>query len=76
MITWNVSAQFLRHINLAKVEIPLHSFLNGFRILESKIENDTLILQFASKDHFFVLDKEANRSKMSADIKTSHHEIE
>lgn len=52
MISWNVSAQFYRHINLANVKIPLHSFLKDFRILESKIENDMLVLGFAHKDHF------------------------
>ena len=52
MITWNVTAQFLRHMNIAKVNIPLHSFISGFKIVESKIENDSLVLQFAHKDHF------------------------
>lgn len=74
MITWNVSAQFLRHMNLANVKIPLHSFIKGFKIIESKIENDTLILQFAHKDH--CLYKEPDTSQVSSHIKPRHHEIE
>lgn len=73
MITWSVSAQFLRHFNLAKVEIPLHNFLKGFKILESKIENDTLILQFASKDHFL---NQPESHKIASNVKPRHHEIE
>jgi hypothetical protein len=53
MITWNVTASFFRHCNLANVKIPLHQFLNDFKILETKIENDSLILQFAQKNHYF-----------------------
>ncbi len=52
MITWNVTASFLKHCNLANVRIPLHNFLNDFKILDAKIENDSLVLQFAEKNHF------------------------
>ena len=52
MITWNVSAQFFRHINLASMKIPLHSFLKDFNIVDSKIVDDMLVLGFAHKDHF------------------------
>lgn len=80
MITWNVSAQFLRHMNIAKVEIPLHSFLNGFKILDSRLENDTLILQFAHKEHYLnqniAQDSASNTKKISSNIKPRHHEIE
>ncbi len=62
MIAWNVTAQFLRHINIANVKIPLHSFLNDFKILESKIENDTLILSFSHKDHFLYVIKPVEKS--------------
>ena len=51
MIAWSISAQFLRHMNIAEVKIPLHSFLNGFKILESQIKDDTLILSFVHKTH-------------------------
>jgi hypothetical protein len=74
MITWNVTAQFLRHMNIAKVNIPLHSFINGFKIVESKIENDSLVLQFIHKDHY--LYKEPDTSKMPPHVKPRHHEIE
>ena len=56
MITWNVTAHFFRHCNLANVKIPLHSFLNDFKILESRIENDMLVLGFAHKEHFLCKD--------------------
>jgi hypothetical protein len=80
MITWNVTAQFLRHINIAKVEIPLHRFLNGFKILESRIENDTLILQFAHKEHYLHQDVAqhvvSKTNKIASEVKPRHHEIE
>lgn len=52
MIVWPVTAQFYRHINLASVRIPLHSFLDNFKIVSSNIENDTLVLGFAHDSHF------------------------
>lgn len=67
MITWNVTAQFYRHMNLANVKIPLHCFLNDFKILESKIENDMLVLGFAHKEHFL------NKSLMI--VKPSYKEV-
>ena len=51
MITWSISAQFLRHMNIAEVKIPLHMFINGFKIIESQIKNDTLIVSFVHKNH-------------------------
>lgn len=76
MITWNVTAQFLRHINIAKVEIPLHRFLNGFKILESRIENDTLILQFAHKEHYLHQDGISGSQKPSSKEHTRVYDIE
>jgi hypothetical protein len=75
MITWNVSAQFLRHMNVAKVNIPLHNFINGFKIVESKIENDSLVLQFAHKDHC-LYQVDVMPKKISSEVKPRHHEIE
>jgi hypothetical protein len=53
MISWSVTASFLKHCNVASVRIPLHQFLNDFKVLSSVIEKDALILQFAKHDHFY-----------------------
>ena len=44
MITWSKVADFIRVGNKAEIRINLFSFLNGFKIVKTKIVNDTLII--------------------------------
>lgn len=80
MISWNVTASFLKHFNLANVRIPLHQFLKDFKIVEAKIENDSLVLHFAEKNHTLhqniTQHLVPNIDKVSSKIKSSHIEIE
>ena len=46
MITWSKVAQFLKVGNRAEVRIELFSFLKGFKLLNTTIINDTLIITF------------------------------
>ena len=44
MITWNKIAELVKIGNKAEIRINLLSFLNGFKIVKTKIINDTLII--------------------------------
>ena len=50
MYFWEISARIVRYLTKAEIKIPLNSFLNGFKIVKSKIVHDTLIIKLATQD--------------------------
>ena len=44
MISWSVTASFLRILGRLEIKIPLNNIANGFKILKTEIINDVLIV--------------------------------
>jgi hypothetical protein len=42
MISWSVTASFLRVLNSLEIRIPLNSIANGFKIIKTDIIDDVL----------------------------------
>jgi hypothetical protein len=45
MITWSVTASFLRVLNSLEIRIPLNSIANGFKIIKTDIIDDVLVIR-------------------------------
>ena len=44
MISWSVTASFLRILGSLEIRIPLNNIANGFTIVKSEIVNDNLVI--------------------------------
>lgn len=44
MISWSVTASFLRILGSLEIKIPLNNIANGFKIIKTEIINDVLIV--------------------------------
>lgn len=44
MISWSVTATFLRFLGSLEIKIPLNNIANGFKIIRTEIINDVLIV--------------------------------
>ena len=44
MISWSVTATFLRILGSLEIKIPLNNIANGFKIIKTDIINDVLII--------------------------------
>ena len=49
MISWSVSASFLRILNSLEIRIPLNSIANGYKIIKSDIIDDVLVISLRSR---------------------------
>lgn len=66
LVYWEISAKLVRDICRAEIKIPLNSFLNGYKIIETKIVDDTLIIK---------LNHKIEPKQIPSNIKPSHHKI-
>ena len=66
LVYWEISAKLVRDICRAEIKIPLNSFLNGYKIIETKIVDDTIIIK---------LNHKTEPQKILSNIKPSQHKI-
>jgi hypothetical protein len=50
MYCWDVGVRIVRYLNRAEINIPLNSFLKGFKIIKSEIVDDNLIIKLVIQD--------------------------